>query len=162
MNYFKYTGDKKLLKRTSELRRERTEKSKRPFLIKNFHGISKDHVSKLSMIEIKNVEQIIEAGKTEELRNNLANRTGVPVKYILEITQLSDITRVGYVKSKLARLYYNAGIRSPLDRGKYTPEELQKIFQEYIEKSGWEGQIPFLADFTHNIACAKKLTKIVE
>ncbi|MCE7733752.1 MAG: hypothetical protein GPJ54_02665 [Candidatus Heimdallarchaeota archaeon] len=35
-------------------------------------------------------------------------------------------------------------------------------FQDYFEKSHWEGQIAFLKELTHNIASAKKLIEIVE
>ena len=105
---------------------------------------------------------MLKAGKTGELRKDLSNQTGVDEEEILELVQLSDITRLGYVKAKLARLYHNAGIKSPQDLAVWDPEKLQKHFQKYVEDSGWQGQIPYLKDLTYNINNAKKLEPIVE
>jgi hypothetical protein len=80
----------------------------------------------------------------------------------MELVELSDITRIGYVKSKLSRLYYNSGIRSPQDIIYYNEITLREHFQRYIEKSGWDGMVPNLTDLKNNIANAKKQKKIVE
>jgi uncharacterized protein (DUF2164 family) len=71
---------------------------------------------------------MLEAGKTKKLRENLAKKTEIPIDAILELVELSDITRIGYIKSKLSRLYYNSGIRSPQDIVQYDANSLRKHF----------------------------------
>jgi hypothetical protein len=116
----------------------------------------------LTSIGIVNVDDMLKHGATIEKRKKLCKKTSIPESDLLEFVQLSDITRVGYVKTKLARLYYNAGITSPQVLASYSPEELQAHFTQYVNKSGWVGQIPFLKDLTHNINNAKKVSEIVE
>ena len=162
MNYFKFTANKSLLAFASKLREKRTEKSRRIFPLKEFIGVNPAHIEKLATIGIKNVDQMLIAGKTKVKREELANKTGIPFESILDLVKLSDITRAGYIKAKLARLYCNAGIYSPSILASYKPEQLQEHFRKYIEETGWDGVVPFLTDLKNNIANAKKMKDVVE
>ncbi|MFW9922889.1 MAG: DUF4332 domain-containing protein [Candidatus Thorarchaeota archaeon] len=162
LNYFIFLENKELYQYTRTIREERTKKSRKVFQIKDFLDINYEYINKLAQIGIKDVEQMLNAGKTKKQREKLSETTSIPEEVILELVKLSDISRVGYVRTKLSRLYYNAGIDSPLKLANYSAEELQEIFREYIEKSGWKGQIPFLADLRNNIRKAKTLPKVVE
>ncbi|GAH31353.1 unnamed protein product, partial [marine sediment metagenome] len=122
MNYFKFIEDEKLLSVTIDLREERTKKSRRIFPIREFLNINPNYVKKLGEIGIKNVEQMLEKGKTVKQRKALSEQLGIPEGRILELVQLSDITRMGYVKAKLSRLYHDSGLVSPLKVAKFKPE----------------------------------------
>ncbi|UCE95844.1 MAG: DUF4332 domain-containing protein [Candidatus Bathyarchaeota archaeon] len=104
MNYFHFLGDKDLLRHANTLRDERTKKTRRIFPIKEFLNINQDHAKKLAAFGIRNVEQMLENGKTKKQREQLAKQLDIPAKAILELVKLSDITRIGYVKKKLSRL----------------------------------------------------------
>jgi len=162
MNYFQYRNDRELYLYTAKLREERTSKTRRKFQIKDFLGISKEAIEKLRSIGIKDVDQMLEQGRTREQRNQLALIIKVPEDVILELVNLSDLTRMGYVKRKLSRLYYEAGIRSPSQVSKYEPNELYEHFKAYVEETGWEGMIPNRKDLEHNIKNARKLPVKVE
>ncbi|HUU78340.1 MAG TPA: DUF4332 domain-containing protein [candidate division Zixibacteria bacterium] len=162
MNYFRSVDNKVLLNYTRMLREERTKKTRRIFPIKEFMNIDQKHVKKLAAIGIKNVDQMLEAGRTKAQREEISKELGTPEPAILEIVKLSDLTRMGYIKTKLTRLYYDSGLDSPLKVAQFEPEELHKFFTEFVTKSGWDGMIPNLKDLVGNVASARKLKKLVE
>jgi hypothetical protein len=162
MNYFNFLGNRELLRHTNALRDERTKKTRRIFPIKEFLNINQDHVKKLAAIGIKNVEQMLEKGKTKKQREQLSKQLDIPEEAILELVKLSDITRIGYVKKKLSRLYYEAGLDSPAKIAEFEPKQLHAFFVKFVKESGRDGMVPNPKDLVHNIRSARKLSKIVE
>ena len=162
INYLLFLENKELLKFTRILREERTKQTRKEFLIKDFIYINQEIVKKLEGIGIKNVKQMLEAGKTKVQREQLSNELKISGESILEIVKLSDITRLGYVKKKLARLYYNAGLDSPQKVAEFNPESLHEYFKKFVKESGWDGMVPNQKDLVNNINNAKKLKKLVE
>ena len=135
---------------------------KSPFPLKKILDIEPDHIRKLNEIGIKSVDDMIEAGKTNKKRENISKKTEVPYSVILELTKISDLVRLGYIKEKLSRLYYNAGIQTPKELSKWEAESLHKHFEEFVKKTHWDGTVPFLSDLKGNIERAKNLPSIVE
>lgn len=162
MNFFIFTENNELLQYTRLLREERTKKTRRIFPIKDFLDINQDYVKKLAEIGIKNVEDMLNAGKTKKQREQLAKQLNIPEEAILELVKLSDLTRLGYVKAKLTRLYYNSGLDSPIKIANFEPDELHAFFKKFIEESKWNGMIPNPKDLIVNVNSARKLEKIVE
>ena len=162
MNFFKFINNEELLEVTRSLREERTSKTRRVFPLKEFLDVNQEYVQKLASTGIKNVEDMLAAGTRKKQREELASQLDIPEEVILELVKLSDITRMGYIKKKLSRLYYNSGLDSPAKVAQFEPEELHAFFTKYIEESGWDGMVPNPADLIGNIASAKKLRKIVE
>ena len=162
MNYFHFRGDKDLLSHARTLRDERTKKTRRIFPIKEFLNINQDHIKKLAAIGIKNVEQMLEKGRTKKQREQLSKQLNIPEEAILELVKLSDITRIGYVKRKLSRLYYDAGLESPAKIAEFEPQQLHEFFVRYVEESGWDGMVPNPKDLVNNIKSARRLSRIVE
>ena len=162
MNYFHYLEDKELLAHANALRDDRTKKTRRIFPIKEFLKVNQEHVKKLAAIGIKNVEQMLEKGKTKKQREELSKQLAIPEESILELVKLSDITRLGYVKQKLSRLYYEAGLDSPAKIAAFEPKELHAFFVKFVEESGWDGMVPNPSDLVYNIKNARQLSKVVE
>ena len=162
MNYFHFLGNKELLGHANTLRDERTKKTRRIFPIKEFLSINQDHVKKLAAIGIKNVEQMLEKGRTRKQREQLSKQLDIPEEAILELVKLSDITRIGYVKKKLSRLYYDAELDSPAKIAEFEPKQLHAFFVKFVEESGWDGMVPNPKDLVNNIRNARKLSEIVE
>lgn len=162
MNYFRFKENDELLRFAGKLRETRTKKTRRIFPIKEFLDVNQDHIKKLAEIGIKNVEQMLEAGKTKKQREELSKQLGIPEEAILELVKLSDITRMGYIKTKLSRLYHNSGLDSPEKVAKFEPEELHAFFTKFVKESGWDGMIPNPVDLVNNIKSARNLKKVVE
>lgn len=162
MNYFQFLGDDKMYSYVTMLRKKRTSKTRRSFQIKDFLWVNREIVRKLNSVNIYDVYQMLERGRTVEQRQRLVEELGVSMDELIEIVCLSDLTRLGHVKRKLARLYFEAGFRSPIKVAKYTPEELYEHFKSFIQCSGWNGMVPNLKDLENNIQNAKKLEKIID
>ena len=162
MNYFHFLEDKDLLAHASTMRGERTKKTRKVFPIKEFLKVNQEHVKKLATVGIKNVEQMLEKGKTKKQREELSKQLDIPEESILELVKLSDITRMGYVRKKLSRLYYEAGLDSPVKVAVFEPKELHKFFTKFVEESDWDGMVPNPGDLVSNIKNARQLSKIVE
>ncbi len=162
MNYYKFSEDKNMLYYVAKIREERTKKSRRAFPLKEFYEVNQEHVKKLANIGIKDVEQMLEAGKTIEQRKQLSQQLSIPEEGILTLVELSDITRIGYVKSKLAALYHRAGFDTPTKIAEYTSEELYEFFTKFVKENNWDGMVPNPSDLKYNIENAKKLKEIVE
>ena len=69
---------------------------------------------------------------------------------------------MGYVRKKLSRLYYEAGLDSPVKVAVFEPKELHKFFTKFVEESDWDGMVPNPGDLVSNIKNARQLSKIVE
>lgn len=162
VNFFNFTKNDELLRCVSSLRQARMKKTKRVYQLKNFLNIDQEYIKKLATTGIKNVEQMLDAGKTKEQREYLAKQLDIPQEAILELVKLSDLTRLGYVKAKLSRLYYNSGLDSPEKIAKFEPGELHAFFVKYVKESGWDGMVPNPKDLIANVNSARKLKKVVE
>ena len=162
MNYFRFVENDVLLKHSAKLREERTKKTRRIFPIKEFLNIDPDYIKKLSEVGIKNVEQMLESGKTIKQRIELSKQLEIPEEVILELVKLSDITRMGYIKKKLSRLYYDSGLDSPMKVAKFEPDMLYNHFKKFVEETGWDGMVPNPSDLVSNIKSARSLRKVVE
>jgi hypothetical protein len=159
--YYKCNEKEGMQKQASELRQARMPK-KSPFPLKKILDIDPEYIRKLNEIGIKSVDDMIEAGKTKKKRDNISRKAEVPYSVILELTKISDLVRLGYIKEKLSRLYYNAGIQTPEELSRWEAESLHKHFDEFVKRTNWNGVIPFLSDLKGNIERAKKLSSIVE
>ncbi|MFW9905335.1 MAG: DUF4332 domain-containing protein [Candidatus Thorarchaeota archaeon] len=160
MHYYKSTSNNKMASFAQELREPKKTK-KLPFSLRQMLGINPQYIEKLAKIGIKSANQMIEAGKTKSQRLSLAQNTNIPDEVILELVKLSDLSRIGYVRTKFTRLFYNAGIETPAELSKWDVEELRSHLKEYIVKSGWEGIVPFPSDLSNYINDAKSLPQVI-
>jgi hypothetical protein len=158
--YYEYTSNKEMRARAGELRGKRMEQAS--FALKEFRGISPEHVKKLADIGIRNVKQMLEAGRTSGKRKELSAKTGVPIETVLELVKLSDLARLQGVKGIRARLYYDAGVDSIEKLAKWDPKELRVMIIKFVEETGFEGIAPLPKEAESTVAEAKKLPKIVE
>ncbi|MFX0184927.1 MAG: DUF4332 domain-containing protein [Candidatus Hodarchaeota archaeon] len=160
-HYYKSVPNEKMALKAQELRQPRKVK-KAPFSLKQMLGIDPKFIEKLAKVGIKTANQMIEAGKTKSQRLSLATKVNIPYDNILELVKLSDLSRVGYVRTKFTRLFYNAGIETPAELSKWDVKELRSYLKDYIQKSGWEGIVPFPSDLSNYIEDAKGLSQIIE
>ena len=72
------------------------------------------------------------------------------------------VVNIGYVKKKLSRLYYDAGLDSPAKIAEFDPPQLHKHFVKFVQESGWGGMVLKPKDLINNIESARQLLKIVE
>ncbi|MHA1905435.1 MAG: DUF4332 domain-containing protein [Candidatus Thorarchaeota archaeon] len=158
--YFEFTSNDSLKNLAGKLRQKRIKRT--PFSLAKFRGVNQAFAEKLAKIGIKNVDQMLEAGKTPKDRKDLAQRSDVPIDAILEFVKLSDLTRIGAVRTIRARLYYDAGIDTVEKMAQWNAEDLRAYLLEWVERTGFEGIATLPKEAEHATAAAKKLPKIIE
>jgi predicted flap endonuclease-1-like 5' DNA nuclease len=158
--YFKFTSDKELENAASRLRGSR--KKDVQFKIRDFRGLKEENVQKLEEMGLTTAEDIREACKTSESRMNISKKSGIPVDNILEITKLSDLSRLPGVKGIRARLYYDAGVTTLDKLASWDPEELRNMLLEFVGRTGFDGVAPWPKEARDTVSTAQKLPRIIE
>lgn len=158
--YYQYTSNEEMRNLAGQLRQQRIRR--KPFPLGKFRGVDPGYVEKLAAVGVVNVEQVLEAGRTPTARQELADRTGVSLTAILEFVKLSDLTRLGAVKSIRARLYYDAGVDTVEKMAEWDPEQLRAMLIEFVERTGFDGIAPLPKEARNAVEAARRLPKIVE
>jgi predicted flap endonuclease-1-like 5' DNA nuclease len=133
-----------------------------PFPLKDFRGVDPEQAATLAGAGIRNVKQMLEAGQTPDARQELADKTGLPLDAILEFVKLSDLARIPGIKSIRARLYHDAGVDTIEKMAHRDPAELRAMLIEFVERTGFDGIAPLPAEAAFSVARARELPKIVE
>jgi hypothetical protein len=120
--YYDYASNEEMRNLAGKLRQQRIEQT--PFPLRDFRGINPTHVEKLAALGIRNVKDMLNAGRTRKGREELAVKMGIPTEAILELVKLSDLARVQGMKGIRARLYYDAEVDTIEKMAKWDPEKL--------------------------------------
>jgi len=158
--YYEYTSDEAMRKLANELRGQRIKR--KPFELKKFRGVNPKHVGKLASIGIRNVKQMLEAGKTRDSRQHLSEKTGIPLEAILEFVKLSDLARIPGIKGIRARLYFDSGVDTIEKMAEWNPRELREMCIEFVERTGFDGIAPLPKEAEFSVKKAKRLPRTVE
>lgn len=114
----------------------------KPNKIREFSGLSDDTVSKLEKIGINNTVKLFERVTNAEKRKELANLSGISDSDMLELTKLTDLSRIRWVGTKAARMLYDLEIDTVEKVTKADPVDLHaRINQLNKEKNIYKGQI---------------------
>ena len=148
--YYEYTSNKEMSDRARGLRSQRIEQA--PFTLKEFRGVNPEHVKKLANNGIRNVKQMLEAGRTSDRRKELSAKTGVPIEAILELVKLSDLARIQGVKSIRARLYYDAGVDTIEKLAKWDEKSSEPCLSSSLRKR----------DLKESLHCQKKPSLLLQ
>jgi hypothetical protein len=158
--YYEFAGNEPIRRLAGELRARRIERKALP--LREFVGVRREHVDKLASLGIRTAEDMLEAGQSPSRRQELSQRTGIPIDAILEFVKLSDLSRIFGVKGTRARLYHNSGVDTVEKMAQWDPKALRAMLIDYVERTGFDGvaTLPKEAEFT--VTEAKKLPKVVE
>jgi hypothetical protein len=144
------------------LLRELNSTLPKPNKIKDFSGISNDTVVRLEKNGIKDTVKLFDRVLNAKSRKELAEITGVSEIEILELTKLTDLSRIKWVGVTFARMLYELGIDTVKKASKADPEKLHaSINQLNKEKSIYKGQIG-LNDMKIFVNAAKEIPLEIE
>jgi len=160
--YYRFVGNASLARLASDIREQEIAKTRKAFKLREFRGVSLEEVAKLEAVGIGTVEQMLVAGKTPRARQQLAEQTDISLQTILELVKLSDISRLGAVKSVRARLYYDAGLDTPDKFTQWEPEALRQMLVEFVERTGFDGIAPLPKELHNAITKARQLPEAVQ
>jgi len=161
-HYFQFVKRDDLLQLARSVISKEVKKKRKPFKLKKFRGILQEHSDALASQGIVDVDQMLEVGKTDQLRSALAKITGIDLHVIEELVKLSDLARIPGLKAIRARLYYDAGFDTLDKLRNISQEELLRITQEFVDQTKFDGIAPLPKEALGAITTAKKLPDVVE
>ena len=160
--YFKFANRPSLQQSASSTRSQRIEKTRSAFKLCDFRGIDPQVILHLLAAGITNVDQMLQAGRSSQDRQQLAQSTDLPVANILELVKSSDLSRLGGVKGIRARLYYDAGVDTPQKIAAWEPEGLRTLLADYMDRSKFEGIAPLPMEVNNTVKAARELPLLME
>lgn len=159
---FLWMGNDELKKSAQAMREAETAKTRKVFKLRDFQGINPEDIFKLEILGIRNVEDMLQAGKTPLLRKELAKHSGVGLETILELVKLSDISRLEGVKGIRARLYVDAGVDCMEAFDLWEPEPLRIHLEKFVQETGFDGIAPLPKEIESTIHHAAELPRVVD
>ena len=157
--YYEYTANEEVRRAARQLRRSRIKRA--PFPLKSFRGVDPEQLERLAAVGIRNVQQMLGAGRTPHDRQELSARAGVPLETVLELVKLSDLARIPGVKGIRARLYVDAGLDTLEKIASYEAEEFRALVVAFVERTGFAGVATLPAEARFTIEQARTLPKLV-
>lgn len=130
--------------------------------LKDFLGVNRQHLQALRKEGVSTSDHMLKAGRTKAGREQLAEKTGVPVSAILELVKLADLSRIVGLKRKRARLYYDAGLDTLDKIARWDSEKMQRMFVEFVERAKFDGSPPTPGEADFTVKLARYLPRIVE
>lgn len=134
----------------------------KPNRIKDFTGLPKGTADRLEKIGIKNTLKLYDRILNSQLRIDLSEITGIPDSVIIELTKLTDLSRIKWVGVTFARMLYDIGSDTVEKASEADPIKLhQRINQNNKEHVYFKGQIG-LNDIKIFIDAAKEIPLDIE
>jgi len=130
--------------------------------IVKIEGIGKVYQEKLVAAGIKTTEKLLETACMSKPREDLATKTGIPVKLILEWVNLADLMRIKGVGEEYSDLLEEAGVDTVAELANRVPENLLAKLKETNEKEKLVRRLPVLKQVQRWVQEAKKLPRKVE
>ncbi|MHC1784716.1 MAG: DUF4332 domain-containing protein [Anaerolineaceae bacterium] len=125
-------------------------------------GIGEKYAKKLDGIGIKTVEALLSAGKTPKGRKEIADKSGVGDKLVLEWVNHADLFRIKGVASEYADLLEEAGVDTVAELATRVPANLTKKMEECNASKKLVRKVPTESQVADWVAQAKKLPRAIE
>lgn len=125
-------------------------------------GIGKVYAEKLVAAGIKTTEKLLEVGCKAKAREELASKTSIPVKSILEWVNRADLMRIKGVGEEYSDLLEVTGIDTVVELANRKPENLHLKLVETNKEKKLVRQLPGLKQVQSWVEEAKKLPRKVE
>ena len=105
-----------------------------PVRLDAFPGISPDHLKKLDALGISNTRQLFNAARERSERENLSQKSGIPIEGLDELVGLADLSRAYGVGPVFARMLYDLGISSIRLLLEHSADDIVRIYEEQTLK----------------------------
>ena len=142
------------------------EKSQVPtsggYKIIDIEGIGPVYSVKLNNVGIYTMEELLEAGSTRKGRDELAEKTEISQKLILEWVNLSDLFRIKGVAEEWSDLLEEAGVDTVPELAQRVPENLHTKLEEINEEKNLVRRTPSLSMVEDWVSQAKELPRRIK
>lgn len=127
----------------------------------DIEGIGPVYAEKLAGIGITTVEALLKAGASPKGREELAEKTGITGKLILEWVNLADLFRIKGVGEEYSDLLEEAGVDTIPELAQRNAENLYAKLQETNAAKELVRRLPTQSQVADWIAQAKKMPRVV-
>ena len=129
--------------------------------IKKIEGIGEKYTGQLKMIGVSTVEALLERGASPKGRQEIAEKSGISEKLILEWVNRADLFRVKGVGEEYSDLLEASGVDTVVELSKRKAENLfEKMVAVNLEKK-LVRKLPSLAQVSSWVEQCKKLPRVV-
>ena len=130
--------------------------------IKDVEGIGVAYAEKLSGIGIETTAALLKAGKTPQGRKELAEKTDISAKLILEWVNHADLFRIKGVGSEYADLLEEAGVDTVPELAQRNATNLYAKMAEVNTEKKLVRRIPPQVTVDDWVKQAKELPRVIE
>lgn len=130
--------------------------------IEDIEGIGPTYAKKLVAAGIKTTDDLLKAGTTPKERGDLAAKTGISEKLILEWVNLADLFRIKGIGEEYSDLLEEAGVDTVTELATRNAENLHAKIVEINKEKKLVRRAPTLDAVKKWISQAKKLKRKVE
>jgi len=124
-------------------------------------GIGEKYAQKLEEAGIQGTDAFLQMGATKKGRAEIAEKTGISPKLILEWLNHVDLMRVKGIGGEYSDLLEAAGVDTVAELAQRNPENLLKALEDVNQKKKLVRKMPTLAQVTDWVDQAAKLPKIL-
>nr|MBC7244045.1 DUF4332 domain-containing protein [Chloroflexota bacterium] len=110
---------------------------------------------------ITTTEAFLEAAATPKKREELAAKTGISEKLILEWANLADLFRIKGVGEEYSDLLEEAGVDTVVELAQRNPENLFAMLKEVNDRKSLVRRLPTLEQVKDWVQQAKKLPRVL-
>jgi len=128
----------------------------------SIEGIGAVYQEKLNQIGIRSIEALLEAGKTPKGRAELAEKSGISGKLILEWVNLADLFRIKGIGEEYSDLLEEAGVDTVPELAQRRPDNLYAKLVEVNAEKKLVRRLPPQVLVEDWVAQAKDLPRVVE
>ena len=126
-------------------------------------GVGAAYAAKLTESGVKSQEDLLVAGSTPKARKELAAKTGISGKLLLEWINRADLARVKGIGEEYADLLELAGVDTVPELARRNAVNLHKKLVEVAEeKKSVVRRVPAAREVTKWVAAAKELPRAVK
>jgi len=129
--------------------------------IRDIEGIGDAYAEKFEAAGVKTVEGLLEAGASKSGREDLAEKTEINEKLILEWVNRADLARVKGIGSEYADLLEASGVDSVPELAQRNAENLAAKMEEVNAEKNLVRRVPSEKEVEDWISQAKDLPKVV-
>jgi predicted flap endonuclease-1-like 5' DNA nuclease len=130
--------------------------------IMNIEGIGETYAEKLKGIGIATTEALLKQGATPQGRQEIAERSGISSKLILEWVNLSDLFRIKGIGEEYSDLLEEAGVDTVVELAQRNAENLFKKLAEVNAQKKLVRRLPTLKQVEDWVAQAKQLPRVIQ
>ncbi|HFE48471.1 MAG TPA: DUF4332 domain-containing protein [Chromatiaceae bacterium] len=129
--------------------------------LSEIEGIGETYQAKLQEAGIKSIEALLDQGCEKKARKELAEKTGISEKLVLNWVNRADLSRVKGVSTQYADLLECAGVDTVPELAQRRPDNLHKKMLEVNEEKKLVRRPPSASEVEKWVAQAKELPRKV-